>query len=271
MPLNNIQDIEKALRLEEGTISNAISSEEEVSISIPENLVIRTNEEIETREKNLKETSKQAGIEIAIKNTRSELGLEFEGKTMDNLLSAYKDKLTNDLTKEPNSIIEDLKKDKEKFQNIVKEKDSQIETLNSSITNIKNKAVIESSVIRAFGQVTEGVKTSIPTQDIRDLFMLKNQIDIQDGKTVVLRDGEVVKDQTTLEPISVNDVASEFIKGYVQTPEGGTGKADNNGGAASGTFDAFSKEMESKGVRVGSEQYNTEMNSRIANGTLTDV
>lgn len=268
MPLTNINDIEKALKLEEGSLAAAISSEEEVNISIPKNLVIRTSDEVELREKNLKETSKQAGIEIAIKNARNDLGLEFEGKTMDNLLSAYKDKLTDELTSEPNALIDGLKKDKEKFQSILKEKDNQIETLNNSITSIKNQSVIESSVIRAFGNVTEGVKTSIPTQDIRDLFLLKNKIDIQDGKTVVIKDGEVIQDPTTLEPVSLDSVAGEFIKSYIQTPTGGKGGTDNPNGTGT-DFDAFQKEMTDKGIQTGSEKYNTIMNERIASGTLS--
>ena len=54
---------------------------------------------------------------------------------MDNLLNAYKDKLTGELTSEPNAIIDDLKKDKQKFQDILKEKDNQIE--------IRDKMILE--------------------------------------------------------------------------------------------------------------------------------
>lgn len=267
MPLTNISDIEKALKLEEGTLSNAISSEEEVKIELPQNLIIRTAEEVETRENNLKKEQKQAGIEIAVKNARNELGLEFEGKTIENLLNAYAEKKINDAKIDPNKKVEALTQDMEKLRANLKAKEDEVNNLTQTMNSFKNQTIIDSEINKAFSKVTEGVKTTLPIDDLKDLFVLRNKIELNDGKPVITKDGQPLKDQTTLEPLGIVNIASEFIKSYV-TVDDGKGGGDTGGTPSKGSYESFENEMSSSGVRVGSEQFNNEMTKRINDGTL---
>jgi len=268
MPINNINDLEKFLRLEEGTLKAAIDNEEGVDIQISEDLVVRTQEEISTREKNLTDTAKVAAVEIAVKGMRNELGLEFEGKTMENLIAAHRAKVESEAQAEPDQRIRELQSDNDKLRQNLETKQGEVEALNTRFTEFENRNTINRQVDDAFLGAIEGKKTTIPMQDMKDLFMVRNSLKVDDGKTVLLRDGEVAKDETTLNPVPLDTHVNEFVNQFVKPAEGGNAGGNEPAPSAAGTYEAFEKEMAEKGHNVGSEEFNREMNSRTAAGTL---
>lgn len=268
MPINNINDIEKFLRLEEGTLSAALQNEEGVDIQINDQLIVRTQEEINTREKNLTDTAKVAAVEIAVKTARNELGLSFEGKTMDNLIAAHKLKIESESQAEPNEQIQTLKSDNEKLRGNLEIKQGEIEGLNSQFKEFENKTTIGRQVDSAFLSAVEGKKTTIPMADMKDLFMTRTQLDVNEGKTVLMQNGEPVKDSTTLEPIPLDSHVTEFVNQYIKPVEGGGGGGNEVTPRGQGTYEAFEEEMTKAGIQPNSEAFNKEMAARTAAGTL---
>jgi len=89
MPIENMTEMETVLGLAEGTLQEAIASDDATKIEIPQGKfidtdthVIRTKEDQDTFLKNTREEAKKAGLEQAIKEMRNELGYSFEGKTL---------------------------------------------------------------------------------------------------------------------------------------------------------------------------------------------
>jgi len=264
--LKNIKTIEQLLKLEEGTLENAIKSEEEVEVSIPENILVMTKEEKEQRETNLKQIHEAAGEEMVIKKMRNEYGLDFQGKTVPNLLEAYGAKIKEDLTQEPDKRVDSLQSDldimKQNFQN----SQEQVTMLNSQISQVKNESVINATISKA---IPEPSALTIPVGDVETLFRAKHKLDVQEGRVVLMDGEEVMKNRTTLDPITLEERMRDFIAPYIKPTQGGAGGSDEPGAGGSETsFDSFIEEMEGQGINVGTEAFNREQAKRVANGTL---
>ena len=101
MAVENIEQIEQSFGLEKGKLAEMMASEETHKIDI-DNFVIKPKSDYDALINNLKKESGNAALEIAIKNARNELGLDFQGKTMENLLKAYGEKVEADAKIDPN-------------------------------------------------------------------------------------------------------------------------------------------------------------------------
>jgi len=92
MAIENLEQLEKSVGLEPGKLAEMISSEDTHKLDL-DNLIISNKNDYDARLENIKKETKTAAVEIAVKNARNELGLEFEGKTMENLLNNFKSKI----------------------------------------------------------------------------------------------------------------------------------------------------------------------------------
>lgn len=211
---------------------------------------------------------KIAGVEMSVKEQREALGLQFEGKTIPNLLDAFKGKIMAEAKIEPNKAIEDLQKDKEKLQatisdwqtkytgleNTYQQKDQEVLKFNSLVLALPNDGLILPK-----DRVAKNIKFDLEEKGY--------QVDIENGKTIFKQNGEIVKD-SLMNPITADKFLPDFIKPYISKPSGGAGGGDNNN-ITPGSLDAFNKEMETAGNKVGSVKYNEEMSKRIKDKTLT--
>src|SRR6056297_920606 len=106
----------KTVEVDNETLSKAIEeNKEEVEVNA-ENLSIRSKEEEETFINNLKKETVKTALEMEVKKYRNDLGLEFEGKNMDNLVEALKEKHREEFTKDPNKQLEQLQADLKTIQ-----------------------------------------------------------------------------------------------------------------------------------------------------------
>ena len=261
--INNLDSLEKSLGLESGKLQEMISSEEEHSLSL-DNYIIDTKDNISLREENLKKEAKQAGLEIAIKNARNDLGLEFEGKKdLNPLLEAYKSKIESEAKVEPNERYDTLLKDFKALQVTRQEWEDKFNNLDSTYKQKEQQRTIDSNLLKSIPD-----NTTIPKDDI--LAILKSRTDFQVGEkgVEVLKNGQVVKNEQTLDPLSLNDYMTTFVKPYLKEPQGGAGGKDSKSGGNETSLDLFDKRMEAQGINVGSAQYNAELSKAIGNGTL---
>lgn len=273
--IENIAEIESSLGLEEGTFQAAIDSDESKKIELPvgkfydtEKYEIFTKEDYATRTENLKNENKNAGVEIAVKGARTELGLEFEGKTMENLLSAHKAQVLKDAQVEPDSKISELESDKSKLQGLNLELTKKYEDLVAEGLKKDGQRTIDGEILSKLGE-----NLTIPKDDVMYLFKKRYDVSMDDGKTIIKQGGEVMKDQTTLEPLGLSDVVSSFTEQYTKKVEGGAGGDDTALHGSSGSLESFNKEMAvlagtDPKYNPGGELYNQEMNTRITNGSL---
>lgn len=264
---DSLSAIEKSLKLEEGSLSAAIENEEEVEVEIPE-LVIRTKEDNDSFIENTVNDAKTAGVEMAVKKARETHGLEFEGKTLDNLLTSFGEKAVADKKEElgePNAKIEELKGDITKLQSNLAAKDQEITSLKSNMQQTQNEHTINQ-------QLSEVIPDNLTISKGDALILFKNKHDVSLGENnslVIKKNGEQLKDPETLNPLSAKDVMTTFTNDFVKKPAGGGGGSDEpGGGGGDNQIDAFEKEMKDKGINPGSQAFTDEMNKRIKNGTL---
>lgn len=211
----------------------AIKDDNEVDIEIPEmevmkaeDLIARDSNKIAEGKKLGEKEGEAKGKELAAKAFRKKFALEDAvGNDIDKVVEAVNTKLaTGDegLKKQ----IELLQKDKELLQN---EK--------TSLETKANQAVFDSQLISFF--------PANRTADLKDserLALAKMDLTFEqvDGKYVAKRNGEIVRDKNTQNPLPINQVITDCFseRKWVgsQGGEGGRGGGDNplNGGGTKG-------------------------------------
>lgn len=265
MALDNIGEIEQAFGLEEGKLSEMISSEENHTIDLS-GLLIEPRSTYEERISNIKSSSATQAKEVAVKEIRKSLGLEFEGKNENALIEAVKSKfetIKSEVIKDPEQRYTTLKTDFDKLQGNLMAKENEFETFK---TNIEQQNVLNEIKSDFTKHIPDNVlvsKSTIFTEAKEKGFSFERE----EGKTVVKQNGEVLKDEKTLSPLSIDTWVKTFINPYLKPIEGGSGKKDDNPPAKAGSFESFQKEVEKNGWDAS--KMNLEMAKRIKDGSLT--
>lgn len=231
-------------------------------IILGENLIIRTSEEENSFIENHKKDARKEGLEIAIKKQREALGLEFQGKTIENLIEAVSKKALEDAKIEP---AEQLKK----LQTVLSEKENALQNA------IKNVQDIEGNFSRYKSEITIDKeldslipeKTILAKDDIKLLIKNKLVLDIDENGKVVVKDksGNILKNQTTADPLNPKDAIDDFFRSnpsYIGKPSGGSGQGDSGSGGKKQTIDEFINEQKEKGIAPNSKQFNDELLNR---------
>ena len=261
MALENITEIESTLGLESGKLIEMINSEEAFSIDLSEKVFL-TKTAYEERISNIKKESATASIEMAVKEQRNLLGLEFQGKTIENLVSAVKAKTESESKIEPEEKFKTLKSDFDGLVSKLNEKEAEFNSFKTQIENENLSNEIKSEFTKHLPDNVLVSKSTIFTEAKEKGFKFEKE----EGKIVVKdSNGNVLKD-ANYSPISVKDWVTSFSTAYLSKPEGGSGGRDETGGDKAGSFDSFMKESERNGWDASKQ--NAEMAKRIANGTL---
>lgn len=264
MAIKNLADIEKKLGLNPGEFKTFYedAAEKEVDIS---GLEIVKKTDLELRMTNIREEAKTAGLEVAVKNAREKLGLDFTGKTIDNLVDAYGKKVLADAKIDPDKKVIELTTDLDALRKnneaIVKERDE----LKTTFKQKEDSYKVQSTIL---GKLPK-TNTIIAPEEMAVLFNTKYSPKLGDNGALLFHDstGAVMKNPTTLNPMTIDEIVPEFQTPYMKPASGGGGGGDN-AGAKGGTWEAFDKEMETAGISVNSEKYNQEMQKRIKEKTL---
>ena len=147
---SQLQDIAKRAGINPQSFIDALNASEEKQIDLSNDGAFFTIEEsqaLESKGKKLGyEEGKTAGYEILTKEVKKLAEVEFEGKTAQNVVNALKDKFATEAGKEPNKLIEDLTKDKQKLQALLSEKETELNTKISEFQGQLNHLTIESKL-----------------------------------------------------------------------------------------------------------------------------
>ena len=261
MALENIAEIETTLGVESGKLIEMINSEEAFKVDLTEKVFLDKTA-YEERIANIRKESATVAIETAVKEQRNNLGLDFQGKTIENLVTAIKAKTESESKIEPDEKFKTLKSEFDGLVSKLNEKDAEFNSFKSNIekTNLLNE--IKGEFTKYIPDNVLVSKSTIFTEAKEKGFSFEKE----DGK-IVIKDtnGNILKDDN-YSPVSVKDWVSTFSTPYLAKAEGGKGAADDLGEAKAGSFEAFMKESERNGWNAMKQ--NEEMAKRISNGTL---
>lgn len=233
-----------------------IKSEGEEDIPLRE-VQVFTNDELDTRIKNEKSTSynegKDAGVEMTVKSKKGELGLEFEGKDINDLLGAYEAKIKSEVGK-PNEKIAELEND---IVSINKNHALEIEKWEDKYSDVHGRyttSVINNELMSIMPE-----NVTISKKDFMTLFNSEYNVVKEDGKTIVKKNGETLKDGKTAEPLSLKEVLINYgtEKKYING-QGGRGGANEFGDNTTSTnsISGFNESWLKKHGNLNSPEYN---------------
>lgn len=262
MALENITELEQTLGLESGKLQEMITSEENHKIDLSTKVIVDKNI-YDERIANIKKESSTMALEIAVKEQRNALGLDFQGKTMENLVNAIKLKVESESKIEPEEKFKALKTDFEKLQENYNAKETEFTTFKTNIEKQNELNEIKSEFTKHIAGDTLVSKSTIFTEAKEKGYSFEKE----DGKIVVKLNGETQKNNDTLSAITVKEFVTNFSTPYLKKPTGGGGGDDETNGGKAGSFDAFLKEAEKNGWNATKQ--NEEMAKRIKDGTLT--
>ncbi len=265
MAINNIVEVEKSLGIESGKLMEMLSSEDNHTIDL-DSIVIMNKVSFEEREKNLKTTTINHTQELFIKELRNEFGLEFQGKTKENLTESLKskfDKIKSESIKDPEERFLKLKTDFDQLQKNLLLKDTEIETVKNDFQQKEKTQKIKSDVFKYIPDNTLVSKNTILIEANEKGYTF----DDMEGITVVKDlQGNILKNETTLSPIGIKEWMTDFIMPYIPKTQGGAGKGDEGGAGTAGTYEAFLKEAQKNGWDT--QRINEEASKRVKEGTL---
>jgi hypothetical protein len=254
------------IEIDDNTLKDALEKQTEVELPKPQSLIIRTNEEEEAYKNNLRNEAKQTGVEVTIKEYRDKLGLSFDGKNMDAFTEAYKKKILDDAKIEPDTKVKALESDMEKLRANIQTIQSEKEKVENQFQSFKTGMQIQTEI----GAIIPA-NTVIPKDDMLTIIKNKYDFKIENGKTVVVQNGEILKNPTTLEPLAPKDAIDRFFMDnptYINKGAGGAGGGDSSTGGGKISIEKFIEEMQGKSIQPNSEAFNNELNARIKAGTI---
>jgi hypothetical protein len=230
-----------------------------------DDLVVRSKEEETAFLNNIKKETVNTAFEMEIKKRRNDLGLEFEGKTLDNLLSAHAEKIKAESTKKPSEALQEKERDIKQLQSTIKE----LQEVNGKVSNefksFKNESILNNTLSKLIPD-----NAILPKEDM--MYLLKTKLNpvIEDGR-VMFKDGDnVIKNKTTLDPLGAEEVVKGFFENnptYLGNKvSGGNGnEGDSSLDDNSKSIEAFTKRMEANGVSANSVEFNQALNEAVSN------
>lgn len=262
MAVENIDILEQSLGLEKGKLTEMITSEDKHTLEF-DKYVIKPKSDYDDLLNNIKKESSTAAVEIAIKNARNELGLDFQGKTMENLLKSYAEKIEAEAKVDPNKKYDSLKSDFDKLQGNLKEWETKYTTLESTYKQKEQASTIKNTLLKEIPE-----NTLLDKEDILALAMAKYQFGIDEDGFAISKEGVLLKNDSNMNRITPSEFMKTFITPYLKPIDGGAGGKDSTGGNKETSLELFNKKMESKGININSQKYNEEMKLAMSNGTL---
>lgn len=261
MALENIAEIETTLGIESGKLIEMINSEEAFKVDLTEKVFLDKTA-YEERIANIRKESATVAIETAVKEQRNNLGLDFQGKTIENLVTAIKSKTESENKIEPDEKYKTLKSEFDGLLSKLNEKDAEFNSFKTKIEQTNTLNEIKGEFTKYIPDNVLVSKSTIFTEAKEKGFSFEKE----EGR-IVIKDsnGNILKDEN-YSPISVKDWVSTFSTPYLAKAEGGKGEGDNLGEGKAGSFEAFLKESERQGWDA--MRKNQEMAKRISNGTL---
>lgn len=285
MAIENYKEIEAALHLEEGTFSNAASSDDAVSIDLTKIKVFKQDDYstlLSNHEKALDEKqtySNQVGREESLKYFKEHLvksGVidDYDGrKDPDNLLKAVELSISKKSTS--GDISEDVKKHLEKITALeaaVKTRDTDIETqkglfsdLETTIKTKEDNSFIGKSLQTELAKYADKISVSI--EDAATLYMSRRSLKKEGDSVTLYNDDSLIKNELG-SALGLEDDVKEFIAPYFKQPSGGRGDGEGNDVNGKMSADKFHKAYMTANPTATASEANRALVEKIQKGEI---
>jgi hypothetical protein len=232
----DIQKISKLIKVPVADLEKAIKDPAEVDVTVADNLSVLTTEELETRDTNSKNDGIKIGKEIGVKEVRTKAGLEDSvGKDPDKVAQAIAAKAVADAKIEPDKKVTQLTEQIGLLQKSIGDKDAEL-----SAEKIKSaQAMDDSNILAAFPKNRNSL---LSDQEYLNVVKGNLQFEKVDGKTIVKKGGEVLRDANSKNPIemgkAIGDLFTErkWLDGAGGAGSGGAGGRAGGDGGGGGAF-----------------------------------
>ena len=256
----------KVVSIDNEELKQALESNTE-EIKIESNFKIRTQEEEDSFLKNVKTETVNTAMEMEVKKWRNEKGLEFEGKTMENLFNAFESHNKIEFTKDPSKQLEGKESDIKILQAKIEALNGQNTTLTNDFTGYKNGIKTDNVFSKMIPK-----NSVLPMEDMVMLLKSKIPHEFDENGTLFFKDatGTALKDDN-LNYLGGDKIAENFFTSnpsYLTGASGGAGGVDSQGSSKPNSLESFNKVQEQNGVNQGSVAYNQAMNNAITSGDL---
>lgn len=233
----------------------AIKNEQEVDVAIPEGLTVFEGDELTTLKTNEYSKGKTAGEELAVKEVKTKMGLEFTGKKVEGLVEAATKKALEEAKLTPDKKVAELTE--------------KLNTVTATATELQTKLAEKEKEVGQVKLSTELLKnvpagTTLEAEDVLTLMKSKGyEFEMKDGALVAVKDGKVLEDKLA-KPLGVKDVITEFAKERkliadegAGDPPGGRGGNGSGAGATKWTkLSEVKKYFEEQGKSVNGQEFN---------------
>lgn len=210
-------------------LEDAVKSDKEESLDVPN---LKTEEEFkgmfseEDKDafgKNRFEEGKRAMSEIKAKEFKEKFGVEVDGKDLDKVVEAYADKKAKEASNGNAEWLEEKKKLQKNLQEAEEKLSKKEAEFDQKLFNIESRNEIAAMLPD---------DTTIPKSDLVDLFSIRYRVAKEDGRTVIYKGAEKLKDKK-LDPLPLKDVLNSFLDEGKYLKSNGMGGEDSKSGGGS--------------------------------------
>jgi predicted hydrocarbon binding protein len=240
------------LKLTVEELTQAIETEGEVDFKLPEGVRVLSGEELETIKDNHGKTrydaGKTAGSEMLLKDLSEKVGFSEAVKDGETFVKNFKNNILDEAKVEPNKKVTELESSLGALRNKLIQKDSEFESLQSSVK-------VEKTRLEAQSYIPE-LPESLGLKKSEAANLLLNGVEFkEDG---IYKNGSLLKDNME-KPISMEDYISSSVseRGWGKAPTGRGGGSGASGGVSGSswkpkTMEEFESVIKEKGLHPGS-------------------
>lgn len=205
---DTLAKIAKLLKLKPEDVEAVATATDEKELAIDDNLQTFTGDEITTLKNNEYANGKKTGVEMAVKEVKEKVGLEFQGKTIDGLLEAHGKKVLADAKIEPEKKVAEMEEKLKALQTNYQTLEKTVQEKDATVARVKVRTAVAKH-IPAPGENGP----ALDQDEIIDLMLSKGYDFKQDetGKVVAYKDGKEVTDKLS-QPEDVKNVVTGFLK-----------------------------------------------------------
>lgn len=248
--------ISTLLKIDAAKLKAAMADEKEADIEIPEDLTILNKTELESRDRNKYGEGKKAGEEMLIKGIKTKHALEFTGEDSDKLIEAVTKKVKAELDTNPDARLAEKDKELKKAKDLLKEANDKADGFKTHIDQMAGDN-------KLLAMLPSNRLETMTNEEYLDLTKRAVKIEVRDGKEVAIRNGEVVVDTKTMNPIAPTEVIKTYyaerkwIKEPVDPKMAGRGGGNSSGGGTGITkfakLSEVQKQLEEEGINLNGE------------------
>jgi hypothetical protein len=250
-----ITKISTLLKVDPAKLKAALADEKEADIDIPEDLNVLTKAEMDARDKNKYETGKKAGEEMIVDNLAKKYEVEAPGKDPEKFVENLTKKIKKETDTNPDARLLEKDKELEKAKKLLKE-------ANDKADEFKNKMDLFQSDTKLLGMLPNNRLETMTNDEYLALTKSAIKIETRDGKEVAIRNGEVVTDSKTMNPIAPAKVIETYYaeRKWIKEPEkpnGGRGGGNSTPGGMTGKISKLSelhKQLEEEKISLNGDE-----------------